>query len=292
MNAVLDGAANAAATGVSAHALGDTADSATAVVTAPEPGAPAPPAAAAQPPPAGPTAQETPALDSGGDALAAVAAAAELLKSKEAADSRAAAELAELKKSNHEEPGGAGDAGGAGNGKPPSGTRPKPQTDMEKEEALLDKLRSIPVRVNELLKHDPTTPDYLLDVVRLHCAFPASGACCGAILTMFRCHGRAQVALEHNIASIISDIDKPKQSECRAFIKQLYDRVPPPPKPPLKVPDDTSNNFGKLLGKLASAATVADIHTTEVLEAAMCEIEMFVLGAVTSRPLPSSAEQL
>ena len=106
-----------------------------------EPVAPAPPAAAAQPRPAGPTAQETPALDSGGDALAAVApaASAEHLKSKEDADSRAAAELvAELSTSARADP---SSAGGAGNGKGPAGTRPtKPPADMEKEAALLDQL--------------------------------------------------------------------------------------------------------------------------------------------------------
>ena len=61
---------DAAAADNSAHSLGDAAGSATAVVTAPEPVAPAPPAAAAQPPPAGPTAQETPVRDPGGDSLA------------------------------------------------------------------------------------------------------------------------------------------------------------------------------------------------------------------------------
>ena len=229
INAVLeDEDAKAAAAGLPAPSLGGKADSATAVVAAPEPGAPL---AAAQPAPAGPTAPKAPAIDSGGDTLAAVAAAAERLEPKEPAESRAAAELAELKKSKPEAPGGAGDAGGAGGGKRPSGTRPKPQTNFEKEQALSDKLRSIHDRRNELLKHDPKTPDYLTDVVRLHCATPAFGACCGAILTMFRCHGRAQVALEHNIASTISNIDKPKQTEFRAFIKELYDRVPPPPKP-------------------------------------------------------------
>ena len=185
-----------------------------------------------------------------------------------------------MKTSNPKAPGGAGDAGGAGTGKRPSGTRPKPQTAFEKEEASSDKLRSIQDRVNELLKHDPKTPDYLTDVVRLHCANPAFGACCGAILTMFRCHGCAQVALDHNIASIISNIDKPKQTEFRAFVKQHYDRVPPPPKSQAKVPDDTFNNLDKLLGKLASAATVADIPATDDLKAVMFEIEEFGLGAV------------
>jgi len=166
---VLEDAAKAAAAGIPAPSLGGKADSATAVVTAPEP------AAAAQPAPAGPTAPKAPAIDTGSAALSAVAAAAALLEPKEPADSRAAAGLAGLKTSNHEVPGGAGDAGGAGNGKRPSGTRPKPQTDMEKEEALSDKLRSIHVRANELLKHDPKTPDYVTYVVRLHCANHASG---------------------------------------------------------------------------------------------------------------------
>ena len=99
---------------------------------------------------------------------------------------------------------------------------------------------------------------------------------------MFRCHGRAQVALDHKIASIISDIDKPKQTEFRAFIKQLYGRVPPPPKSEAKVPDETSANFDELLDKLASAATVANIQATDVLKEVMFEIEEFVLGAVTA----------
>ena len=66
---------------------------------------------------------------------------------------------------------------------------------MEKEAALLDQLRAIHVRADELLGHDATTADYAVAVVRRHCAFPASGACCGALLTMFRCPGRAQTAL-------------------------------------------------------------------------------------------------
>ena len=149
---------------------------------------------------------------------------------------------------------------------------------MEKEAALMDKLRAIPVRANELLGHDPTTADYAVAVVRRHCAFPASGACCGAILTMFRCPGRAQTALDYNIASIISNIDKPKQTECRAFIKQLYDRMPERQKPPLKVPDDTFNNFDKLLGKLASAAAVGDIHSTESLRLSCARSKSSLLG--------------
>ena len=44
--------------------------------------------------------------------------------------------------------------------------------------------------------------------------------------------------------------------------------------------DDTFNNLDKLLGKLASAATAADIPAADGLKAAMFEIEEFVLGAV------------
>ena len=169
-NAVFDGAATAAAAGIPAHSLGDKADSATAVVTAPEPGAPA---AVPQPPPAGLAAQDTPALDSGGAALTAVATAAELLKSKPAAEVIDAAELAELKTSNHEESGSTGGAGGPGNAKGPAAPRPKPPTAMEKEQEMPDMLLSIRDRANELLKHDPEPAAYLMDVVRLHCANPA-----------------------------------------------------------------------------------------------------------------------
>ena len=90
---------------------------------------------------------------------------------KETADSRAAAEL---NKSNHEEPGGATGAGGAGNGKRPSvAPRPRTPTAMEKEQALSDTLRSIDERATELKHYDPEPVDYLTNVVRLHCVNPA-----------------------------------------------------------------------------------------------------------------------
>ena len=118
-----------AAAGNAAHSLGDAAGLATAVATATEPVAPASPAAV-QPPNAGPATQETPVRDSGGDSLAAVAAAAVVLKSKEAADSRAAAEL---KKPNHVEPGGARGARGAGGGKRPAAVaKPRAPTQVKK----------------------------------------------------------------------------------------------------------------------------------------------------------------
>ena len=78
--------------------------------------------------------------------------------------------LLNWKKPNHEEPGG---AGGADNGKRPSAPRPKVMTAMDKEQALLDTLRSIDDRANELKQHDPKPPDYLTNVVRLHCVNPA-----------------------------------------------------------------------------------------------------------------------
>ena len=203
--------------------LGDTAGSGTAVVAVqPEPGAPEPPAAAAQPPPAGRTAQDTPVLDSGGAASAAVATAAEVLKSKPAAELITAAGLADLKTLNHKESGSAGGAGGPGNAKgpPAAAQKPKPPTAMEKEQKMPGTLLSIRDRANELLKHDLEPPAYLIDVVRLHCANPAFGAFCTAILTMFPCHGRPQVVLEqHKISGIILDVDKAERTEFRAFIK-------------------------------------------------------------------------
>ena len=290
MGAVHDGAANAAAAGVSAHSMGDTADSATAVadsattvVTAPEPGAPVPPAAAAQPPPAGPTAQKTPALDSGGATLAAVAAAAELLKSKEAADSRAAAELAELKKSNHEELGGARGAGGAVNGKRPS-VAPKPRalTDMEKEQALAAQILPIEDQAIALQTHDPTTSEYLVQVVRVHCVDPAFRVFYSAVFTMFRCRGRPQAALEAGIHGIFASVDKDKRTEFLSLITQLHGRVPPRPKPVVQVFDGTSTSFDKLLGNLASADIAAKVPKEDAPRV-LPEIEAFVLGAVTPK---------
>ena len=82
-----------------------------------------------------------------------------------------------------------------------------------------DTLLSTRDRANGLLKHEPELPAYLTDVVRLHCANPSFCAFCSAILTMFPCHGRPQVALEHKIAGIIPDVDTAKRTEFRAFIK-------------------------------------------------------------------------
>ena len=165
ISAVFDGAATAPPAGISearaSEPLGDTAGSGTAVVAVqPEPGAPEPPAAAAQPPPAGRTAQDTPVLDSGGAASAAVATAAERLKSKPAAEVIAAAKLADLKTSTHAEPSSAGGAGGPGNAKGPAAAaqKPKQPTAMEKEQKMSDTLLSIRDRANELLKHEPEPP--------------------------------------------------------------------------------------------------------------------------------------
>ena len=84
---------------------------------------------------------------------------------------------------------------------------------------------------------------------------------------MLRCHCRAQVGLETNIAVISSNLDESKKAEFGAFIKKLKARAPPPPKPEAKVPDDTFINLDKLIDKLASAATGADIKCTDGLEA-------------------------
>ena len=102
---------------------------------------------------------------------------------------------------------------------------------------------------------------------------------CGAILTMFRCHGRAQKSLEHTIASLISGIDREKQKEFRAFIKKLHERMPPTPKQQAKVPFDKSVvNFDKVLELLASADVVANVKAT--IED-LFVIEEFVGGAAT-----------
>ena len=139
----------------------------------------------------------------------------------------------------------------------------KQKTAIEKELEMTDALLKIRERANELLKHDPKTPDYLTDVVRLHCANPAFGACCSAILTMIRCHGRPQKALESRIGGIMADVDKDKRTEFRSLITQLHGRLPPRQKPEakVKVPDETSADFNKLLDKLASANMVEDIDT-------------------------------
>ena len=208
-------------------------------------------------------------------------AAAELLKSKEAADSRAAAELARLKKSDHEEPGGAGGAGDAGDGKGPSAPRPKPPTAMEKEQALSDTLRSIRDRANELRQHDPEPAAYLTNVARLHCANPAFSAFYSAILlTMFRCHGRPQVALEHKIHGIFASVDQDKRTEFRSLITQLHSRVPPRPKPVVQLLNGTSASFEKFLDNLASADITAKVPKEDAPHV-LPEIEAFVLGAVT-----------
>ena len=86
-------------------------------------------------------------------------------------------------------------------------------------------------------------------MVRLHCANPAFGAVCSAIITIFRCHGRPQVALEHKIHGIFADVDQDnKRTEFRSLTTQLYGRLPPRPKSEAKVPDETSADFDKLLG--------------------------------------------
>ena len=100
---------------------------------------------------------------------------------------------------------------------------------------------------------------------------------------MFRCHGRPQVALEQKIAGIISDVDQDKRTEFRSLISQLHSRLPPRQKPEakVKVPDETSVDFNKLLENLASAKIVANIQATDVLTDVIFKIEEFVLRAVT-----------
>ena len=97
---------------------------------------------------------------------------------------------------------------------------------------------------------------------------------------MLRCRCRAQVALETNIAAIRSDLDEDKKAEFGESIKKLKARAPRPPQPEANVSDDTSIYLDKLIDKLPSAATGADIKCTDGLEAVMLAIEEFVLGAV------------
>ena len=87
-------------------------------------------------------------------------AAAKVLKSNPAAEVIAAAELADLKTSTHQEPGSAGGAGGPGNAKGPAeaAKKPKQPTAIEKELKMSDTLLSIRDRANELLKHDAKPP--------------------------------------------------------------------------------------------------------------------------------------
>ena len=159
----------------------------------------------------------------------------------------------------------------------------KPPTAYQSEAELSDDINHIRELVNGL-SHYPyvNRPEYLLAVVRLHCANPAFGAGRGAILTTLRRHGRAQVAVETKIAGIRSDLDAEKTAELDALVDKLKARVPPPPpKPPAaKVPDETVMNFDKLIDNFASAATDADITGTNGLGAVMMEIGEFVLGIV------------
>ena len=97
---------------------------------------------------------------------------------------------------------------------------------------------------------------------------------------MLRCHCRAQVTLETNIAAISSNLDEDKKAEFRGRIKTLKARAPTPPQPEAKVPwYDRFTNLDQLIGKLA-AATGVDITCASTLEAAISEIEEFVLGVV------------
>ena len=152
---------------------------------------------------------------------------------------------------------------------------------MEKEQEIPDTCLSIRDRANGLLKHDPEPAAYLIDMVRLHCANQACYVFCSAILTMFRCHGRPQVALEHKIHGIISDVDKGKQTEFRALINSLHGRAPPRPKPVVQLLDGTSASFDKLLGNLASADMTAKVPKLWCSPHVLPEIEAFGLGAVT-----------
>ena len=88
------------------------------------------------------------------------------------------------------------------------------------------------------------------------------------------------MALETNIAAISSNLDESKKMELGGLIKKLKDRAPTFRQPKAMVPDETFMKLDKLIGKLASAATGADLTCTDGLEAAFMEIEEFVLGAV------------
>jgi len=91
---------------------------------------------------------------------------------------------------------------------------------------------------------------------------------------------RTQVTLETNIAAISSNLDEDKKAEMRGRIKTLKARAPAPSQPQAKVPwHDRSTNLDQLIGKLAAAAGVG-ITCASTLEAAISEIEEFVLGVV------------
>ena len=191
------------------------------------------------------------------------------------AEGHAAAELTALRAASPLQP-----PGGAGAADAPPTAQPKPPTAMQVESALKDKLQLLRDQADALLKHTANTPQYLVDVVRRHSANPAIGGGRGKILTMLRCHCRAQVTLETNIAAISSNLDEDKKAEFGGFIKTLKARAPTPPQPEAKVQDDTSIYLDKLIDKLPSAATGADIKCTDGLEAVMLAIEEFVLRAV------------
>ena len=88
------------------------------------------------------------------------------------------------------------------------------------------------------------------------------------------------MTLETNIAAISSNLDEDKKAEFGGFIKTLKARAPTPPQPEGKVPwYDRFMNLDQLIGNLA-AATAVDITCASTLEAAISEIEEFVLGAV------------
>ena len=189
--------------------------------------------------------------------------------------------LAGLKKPNTEAPGGSGGACGPGDGKGPSAApKPRAPTAIETQQVLYDKIRSIDERATELQHDVPTTAEYLTNVVRLHCVIPACSVFYSAILTMFRCHGRPQVALESRIGGLMADVDSGKQAEFRALVSSLYGRAPSRQKPVVPVPGGTSASFDKLLGNLASADFASNVPKDDAPHI-LPEIEAFVLGAIT-----------
>ena len=202
-----------------------------------------------------------------------VTAAADAVELQDDAEACAA----ESNKANQQELDGADGAGDAGNGKRSSAAAAKPRalTDMEKEQALAAQFRSIEDEAIALQHHDPTTPEYLVQVARVHCVDPAFRVFYSAIFTMFHCRGRSQAALETAIHGIFTIVDQDKRTEFRSFITQLHGRLPPRSKPEPKVPVETYAHFGKLLNTLASAKVEQNDAT-----GALIEIDEFVVGTV------------
>ena len=129
-----------------------------------------------------------------------------------------------------------------------------------------------------LSKYDPTSADYLMLVVRVHCVDPPFRVFYSAILTMFRCRGRTQAALETAVHGIFSSIDQGKGGEFKQLINQLHERLPARSRSEPKVPVETSDHFDKLLTTLPSAKI--EQLTEKDATGALVEIDKFVAGTV------------